>query len=76
MTGPNADNLSLPGRSRRITVLPIEVPKPAEPPEPEPLESPAEPFEHPTPAEPLPEEPGGPEPVPSEPDRQPEKVPA
>ena len=76
MSDPRADNLSLPGRSRRITVHPVEVPKPAEAHEPVEAPVPAEPAEQPAPAEPLPEEPGGPEPVPSEPERQPEKAPA
>lgn len=64
-TNPKAgDNMTLPGRSRKITVEPVEVPSPVRVPQPDP--------------EPLPSSPEPPAVDPTEPvpEREPEKVPA
>ncbi len=74
LAGARADNFSLPGRSRRITVQPAELPEPIETPEPEPVEDPM-PADAPPPGEPS-EEPFEPEPVEPAPEREPEKTPA
>ncbi len=74
LSGAWADNFSLPGRSRRITVQPAELPEPIETPEPEPVEEPM-PADAPPPGEPS-EDPFEPEPVEPAPEREPEKTPA
>ena len=71
MAAPEAgDNMTLPGRSRKITVEPVEVPDPVKVPQPEPSEPLPEP-DRPAiePAEPV-------EPVEPTPEREPEKIPA